>query len=139
MHLDCCAELYNHRSPRIGAVELTRTGAIRYIENEVNYPVINVDGCIVKDLETILGTGEGFYRAFKELTQINMVNKNIILFGFGKVGYGIYKTLANENANITICDVSEEKIQSAQNLKLKTINGKNGNEVNEALKTLTLL
>ncbi len=92
-----CAGSFSNLHPRIGAVELTRSGVHCYENAE--YPVYVADSGIIKRIETSLGTGDGFFRALKELgladlSENEMENsgfdgKKVVVFGSGKVGSGI--------------------------------------------------
>ena len=108
--LDCCAGLIELIHPRIGAVELTQTGSMRYKTFRGNYPVISIDESRVKKLETLLGTGDGFLRALLYFTQQNITNKKFILFGYGKVGHGICKALRPYTKQIIIIEKKPELI-----------------------------
>lgn len=83
--LDCGA-IYRHCSPHLGFVELTRTGALHYQNSEKI--VFNADDSSIKEIETSLGTGESFVRALTHL-DCAIEGRNIVLFGYGKVGRGI--------------------------------------------------
>ncbi|MEM9461700.1 MAG: DUF3293 domain-containing protein [Myxococcota bacterium] len=102
--LDVAGELYGKVEPRLGTVEITRTGSLRYRASTPTYPVIAVDDCRVKELETILGTGEGFVRSFIELTHESLTDKTVLVFGYGKVGKGIVRALRPHTDRVTIVD-----------------------------------
>ena len=128
IHLDCCAELTELNAPHFGAVELTQTGTHIYQKINLSYPVISVDDCQLKCLETI-GTGDAFVRAVQSLTNIQLTTKKIILFGYGKVGKGIINALKPYTDDIVIVekdekveeliknDVSKNKIISFSNIQ----------------------
>lgn len=103
VHLDCCAELLRLPKPRIGAVELTQTGSERYKATLLNYPVISVDDCKIKQFETI-GTGIAYVDALKQLTDHTLYDRKFMLFGLGKVGTGIVEALKLLTKNIVIVD-----------------------------------
>lgn len=113
-HLDCAAELMQRKSPRIGTVEITGTGTNKYGEAAIDYPVISIDMCEIKNLEGMLGTGEAFVRAFTEITKENITNRAFMIFGYGKVGKGIANYLKREGANITIVDLNATFLNQAQ-------------------------
>ena len=94
--------------PRLGAVEITRTGSIQYSQASVDYPVISVDDCQIKNLEAILGTGEAFVRAFQELTGEDISDREFLVIGYGKVGQGIAKALKKYTSKIWIAEISEK-------------------------------
>lgn len=113
-HLDCAAELISRVAPKIGTVEITGTGTNKYSKIEPDYPIISVDKSKIKSLETILGTGEAFVRAFKELTKEIITDKYFMVFGYGKVGKGIVQYLSNETHNIIVIDKQDAKVLEAQ-------------------------
>ena len=112
--LDCCGELLGQVIPRIGAVEITRTGAIRYGGQSLPYPVISVDDSKVKQLEAILGTGDAFVRAFQELTEEVIARRKFMVVGYGKVGQGIAHALRAYTQSIVIVDCHPDAIATAK-------------------------
>lgn len=84
--LDCAGQ-FSFCHPRIGFVELTRSGVQFFEKSE--YPVYVADSGIVKRIETILGTGDGYFRGLEQLGYRDFENKKLIVFGSGKVGCGI--------------------------------------------------
>lgn len=84
--LDCAGQ-FSFCHPRIGFVELTRSGVQFFEKSE--FPVYVADSGIVKRIETVLGTGDGYFRGLEKLGYGNFENKNLIVFGSGKVGCGI--------------------------------------------------
>lgn len=73
--------------PRLGFVELTRSGYEKYKNSEK--PVFLADGGRIKRIETFLGTGESFYRAMAQRGYADWVGKKLVIFGSGKVGSGL--------------------------------------------------
>lgn len=98
--LDCNA-IYRELQPRYGFAELTRSGAYHFAGTTA--PVINVDDSRIKAIETCLGTGEGFLRAMRFLNY-DVRNKNIVVFGCGKVGRGVVFYSGRAGANVTAVD-----------------------------------
>lgn len=82
-----CAGAFSFLSPRIGFVELTRSGADAY--RDKGLPVFFADGGRIKRIETCLGTGESFFRAMGYLGYNDWKGRKLVLFGCGKVGSGI--------------------------------------------------
>ena len=95
-----CAGCFAKCHPRIGFVELTRSGVQFYENAEV--PVYVADSGIVKRIETSLGTGEGYIRALAELGYKDVENKNCVVFGSGKVGTGIVLQLLRLGACVRV-------------------------------------
>lgn len=82
-----CAGAFAHLIPRIGYVELTRSGSDSYRQN--SRPVFFADGGKIKRIETCLGTGESYFRAMRQLGYDSWSGRRLVLFGCGKVGSGI--------------------------------------------------
>ena len=84
--LDCAGQ-FSFCKPRYGFVELTRSG-VQFFENS-EAPVYVADSGIVKRIETILGTGDGYFRGLEYFRSRDFEGKNLVVFGSGKVGCGI--------------------------------------------------
>ena len=88
-----CAGPFAELHPKIGFVELTRSG-VQYYKN-AKKPVYVADSGIVKRIETSLGTGDGYFRALEKLgfdknaSAAGFEGKKLVVFGSGKVGSGI--------------------------------------------------
>ena len=89
-----CAGPFAGLHPKIGSVELTRSG-VQYYKN-AKKPVYVADSGIVKRIETSLGTGDGYFRALEKLgfgaadaSGASFEGKKLVVFGSGKVGSGI--------------------------------------------------
>ena len=102
--IDCCAGLLDYTSPRLGAIELTQTGVVRYAQANTAYPVISVDDTELKKIETLFGTADGFVRGLHKLSKMSLRSKKYVLFGYGKVGHGIARTLAKLTPHIIIIE-----------------------------------
>lgn len=133
--LDCCADMLNKVDVKRGAVELTRTGSVVYEKTKTTYPVISADSSKLKNLETLLGTGDGFVRSFQQLTQQTLTNKHFVIFGFGKVGRGIAKAILEHSSQLTIIEPSTELLALAASKDLNAIRLSDKSAVEQALKT----
>ena len=87
-------------TPRLGYVELTRSGAEKYAA--AAKPVFFADGGRIKRIETCLGTGEGFYRAMEQLGHSDWAGKKLVVFGSGKVGSGLVFYAKQKGAHVTV-------------------------------------
>jgi len=102
--LDCAGQ-FSFCHPRIGFVELTRSGVQFFEKSE--FPVYVADSGIVKRIETILGTGDGCFRGLESLGYTDFENKKLIVFGSGKVGCGIALQGVQHGMKVaTVTDVS---------------------------------
>lgn len=98
-------------TPRIGACELTGSG--RYYYQDKDYPVILVDASRIKEIETAIGTGNGFMRAMQELGHEDWKGKRVVVFGLGKVGRGVAYYCRKEGALVTVVDSAEALLRNA--------------------------
>ncbi len=127
--LDCAGAFAKTKS-RLGYVELTRSG-LEYYENS-NKPVFLADEGKIKEIETILGTGESFIRALQSLGYTDLKGKNIVIFGYGKVGKGIAMYLKLAGAKLHIVD--NHQIVSIDS-DMEKIDYKNSEAIEKVLKT----
>lgn len=95
-----CAAAFSAWQPRIGFVELTRSGVEKF--SHVDKPVFLADNGRIKRIETCLGTGESYYRAMKQLGYDEWKGKKLVVFGSGKVGTGIIAYAHKLGARITV-------------------------------------
>ncbi len=134
IHLDCCGELADNIAPRIGSIELTQTGTNRYKELNPKYPVISVDDCDLKYLEALYGTGDGYIRAIKKNTDIDLHNKKFIVFGCGKIGKGVINAVLRYSDNIFVIDPDESALNFATARGIKSSYGKNISQIKSEIK-----
>lgn len=106
--LDCSGQ-FRELHPRLGAAELTRTGVHRYVHP--HHPVILADSGRIKRIETVLGTGESFFRALAQLGYQKLEGKELLIIGFGKVGQGILHYALKYGMNISVADILDVRGQ----------------------------
>ena len=85
-----------------GVSELTRTGFYHY--EKLDHKVFLADSSKIKTIETALGTGDGFLRAMRKLGHGDLADKKIVIFGCGKVGYGVAMYCAENGAEVYAVD-----------------------------------
>ena len=112
--LDCSAEIANIVKPRQGIIELTQSGTQIYRNLTTHVPIISVDDSKLKNLETFLGTAEGFLRAFKFFSPCPITHGPVVIFGYGKVGSGVAYSLLKETQDITVIDTSPKALEMAK-------------------------
>ena len=112
-----CAGTSRHIVSRCGYVELTRSG-LDYYENW-QQPVFSADSGVLKKLETVLGTGEGFLRAMRQLGYDDFNGRNVVVFGGGKVGRGVAHYAKTAGAAVTVIDL--QKVALPENIEF--VNG----------------
>ena len=110
-----CAGSFAGLHPKIGFVELTRSGVQHY--NGAKKPVYVADTGIVKRIETSLGTGDGYFRALEKLGYgESFEGKRLLVFGSGKVGSGIALQGVRRGCNVTVVtDLSRLNAQNSAN------------------------
>lgn len=138
--LDCGAELVENCHANKGIVELTRTGAMRYQQHtEFHVPIVSVDDTRLKCLETCLGTGEGVYRAITQIAETDLTNKNVLIFGFGKVGIGIAYYFSKITPNIIVAEADSERLKLIEQRGYQSIDARNAQEVEQAAEKSDLI
>lgn len=94
--------------PHAGVCELMRSGIYHYAKSPV--PVVLVDDSRIKEIETTLGTGDGFMRAMKKFGYADWKGRKVVIFGFGKVGRGVAYRCVKEGAAVTVVDRTDAGI-----------------------------
>lgn len=103
--LDCSGQ-FSHLQPTLGYVELTRSGVPRY--ERAHKPVFIVDFSRIKRLEAVLGTGDGFFRAMKQLGYDDFAGRPLLVVGYGKVGHGITYYARKYGMKVTVADAVDK-------------------------------
>ena len=116
--LDCAAS-FIHWNPRLGAVELTQSGVPKYASRKT--AVFVADSGRIKKIETCLGTGESYFRAMKQLGYADWRNKKIVIFGSGKVGFGLLSYAVANGANATVVTNLESVTENVRKLASEII------------------
>lgn len=117
--LDCAGQ-YNRLHPTLGFCELTRSGVARL--ERVPHPVIVADSGRIKCIETILGTGDGFFRALEQLGHSPEAGKSLLVVGYGKVGRGVVLQALRRGLCITVADVRDISDELPNGVKAIAIN-----------------
>lgn len=99
--LDCAGANADVKA-EYGYVELTRSGMYRY--RDCAQAVFLADDGRIKEIETALGTGDGFRRGMAHFGYGDFSGKRIVVFGCGKVGSGVVMYAALGNAGVTVVD-----------------------------------
>ena len=130
---DCildCGGAHARLTPRLGVVELTRSGYYHYESSKL--PVILVDDSRVKTIETCLGTGDGFMRGMEALGYNDWKGRNVVSFGYGEVGRGVAYYCHEKGAIVTAVDRTEVVVPEYVTLVDKNDCGKIQTVVKEA-------
>ena len=102
--LDCAGQ-FAFCHPKKGFVELTRSGVQFFEKSEL--PVYVADSGIVKRIETVLGTGDGFFRGLESMGFSDFEGKSLVVFGSGKVGCGI--ALHGVRRGMNVCTITNTR------------------------------
>ena len=119
MVLDCSGQ-FCELHPRLGAAELTRTGVHRYVHP--HHPVILADSGRIKRIETVLGTGESFFRALAQLGHTELEGKPLLIIGFGKVGRGVLHYALKNRMSVCVADVVDKSEDLPGNVRFVDAN-----------------
>lgn len=103
--LDCSGQ-FCELHPRLGSAELTRSGVHRYLHP--HHPVILADSGRIKLIETVLGTGESFFRALGQLGHTELAGKSLLIIGFGKVGRGVLYYALKNKMRVSVADIEDK-------------------------------
>lgn len=127
-----CAAAFSAWQPRLGFVELTRSGVEKFAH--VEKPVFVADNGHIKRIETCLGTGESYYRAMKQLGYDEWNGRKLIVFGSGKVGTGIIMYAHKLGAQVTVVTEPESVTEQVRRVATEIIDYRNSAEVAKAVK-----
>lgn len=104
--LDCAGANADIKT-EYGVSELTRSGFYQYQNRDKK--VFLADSSRIKSIETALGTGDGFLRALQKLGFGSLKGEKIIIFGCGKVGFGVAMYCAENGADVYAVDDWQER------------------------------
>ena len=126
--LDCSGQ-FCELHPRLGAAELTRTGVHRYVHP--HHPVILADSGRIKRIETVLGTGESFFRALAQLGHSELAGKALLIIGFGTVGRGVLYYALKNKMRVSVADVVDKGAELPGNVHF--INANDADALNASI------
>lgn len=122
-----CAAAFSTWQPRIGFVELTRSGVEKFANAEK--PVYLADNGRIKRIETCLGTGESYYRAMRQLGYDEWKDRKLVVFGCGKVGTGIIMYAHQLGARVTVVTDPESVTERIRRFAVEIIDYKDALKV----------
>lgn len=126
-----CAAAFCTLNPRIGFVELTRSGVSKY--GNKGCPVYVADSGRIKRIETCLGTGESYFRAMAELGYGQWKGKKIVIFGSGKVGTGLITYAHRYGCEISVVTRPSDITDRVRALCNRMIDASDGIAIAEAV------
>jgi adenosylhomocysteinase len=130
--IDNAGILGRMRTPK-GAIEVTRTGD--WVYESLSCPTISIDRSRLKYLEDYLGTGESFVRGWYHIRpNVPLLGKNIVLFGYGKVGKGVAVYSRKEGANVAVVDIHGDVVMKAQKEGFEAIGLQNKSQLKATLR-----
>ncbi|MDD3431589.1 MAG: hypothetical protein PHF38_06135 [Bacteroidales bacterium] len=129
--LDCAAS-FSHWKSRLGYVELTRSGFEQY--KALNKRVFLADNGKIKQIETLLGTGEAYFRAMKQLGYDQWKERKLVIFGSGKVGRGIAIHARKLGALVALVSDPEQTDQGLPAVEAECISFSDSQAVGRAVK-----
>ncbi|NET83049.1 MAG: hypothetical protein F6J94_14275 [Moorea sp. SIO1F2] len=135
---DICLDLYGELptliTPSQGVVELTKLDNDIYQSLDIPYPLISVDDSSLKNIETFYGTSKAFVKAFHQLTNESLVDKNLIIFGCGKVGKGLVNELLGLTKELVIVDKNPKILEQLRARGIKGLQAEDLDGIRAALK-----
>lgn len=126
--LDCAGQC-TRLTPSLGYCELTRSGAPRY--ERTRRPVFMVDDSRIKRIETMLGTGDSFFRALGQLGYADVAGRRLLVVGYGKVGRGIVHYACKYGMKVTVADIADKSSELPGDVSFVSVNDMEG--FNEAV------
>lgn len=126
-----CAGMCSHLHPSLGVAELTRTGAYRYERPSV--PVYMADAGCIKKIETVLGTGESFFRALSRAGYKDFEGKRLTVIGYGKVGRGIVLFARRFGMRVLVADVEDKSNELPSGTEFLHLGERASQEENEQI------
>ncbi|MCH8907408.1 MAG: hypothetical protein IH840_09995 [Candidatus Heimdallarchaeota archaeon] len=120
--IDCNA-LFVDAPPKLGVVEVTRSGIHKYANKIIDRIIINADASKTKLIETFLGNPKSVLRAIKKFIgepEEFLKNKTVAVIGFGKIGRGIAKEFQTY-CTLLVCDIADKALTKAGELGLSIV------------------
>lgn len=118
--LDCAGQ-FTRLHPTLGFCELTRTGVSRY-EHTLHHPIFVADCGKIKRLETMLGTGEGFFRALAQLGYDHVEGRRLLVVGLGKVGRGVVHYARRFGMTVIVADEIDKRGELPHDIDFVNVN-----------------
>lgn len=126
-----CAAAFALLSPRLGFVELTRSGVCKFSAKQC--PVYVADSGRIKRIETCLGTGESYFRAMAQLGHEDWQGKKLVVFGSGKVGTGLITYAHRYGCRVTVVTRPSDISDTVRSLCESVISADDGIAIAEAV------
>ena len=105
-----------------------------WINNDsVSKPVFIADSGRIKRIETCLGTGESYYRAMAQIGYKDWANKNLVVFGSGKVGTGLITYAHKMGAHVYVVTRPDDASDLVKSISVKVIDCHDAKQIEEVL------
>lgn len=112
IYVDVNAVLGREKPPKIAA-EVTRTGIHHY--RSIDCVVLSADDCKAKRIEGFFGTGDGFLRAWQQLSPNDeFAGKRMLQFGYGKIGRGVAHRSRKAGIEVVLVEADPRMRERAQ-------------------------
>ena len=131
IYIDVNAILGRVQAARFAA-EVTRTGIHHY--QKIPTTVISADDSLAKRIEGFFGTGDGFVRAWNKFCPVDPLgDKQLVQFGYGKIGRGIAFRARDAGARVSVVDTQAPKRQRAGEDGFAVVDGRPHEDLRETL------
>ena len=128
--LDCAAS-FRHWHARVGVVELTRSGVPYYEASRQR--VFVADGGRIKRIETMLGTGESYFRAMAALGYDSWQGRKLVIFGSGKVGIGLLTYAVRHGVRATVVTMPHTVTDVVRSMAAEVVDARDAAAVAQAV------
>jgi S-adenosylhomocysteine hydrolase len=128
-----CGGYFAGRTPRLGSVEVTRSGIHKYSDlDTIDFRLLDADNTKSKLIETFLGNPEAVERTFGLFIDQHLEyleNKLFAIIGFGKIGRGLAARF-RRHGEVLIVDINPQILDKASSLGYNTYLMTNSKEMN---------
>lgn len=123
-----CGGYFANNLPKIGSVEVTRSGIHKYNQiidksNNFNVQILSADDSKCKLIETFIGNPIAVLRGIETFVDPNVAeyleNRSVAIMGFGKIGSGLAR-LFRKYTNVLVIDNNPKVLERAETLGFET-------------------
>ncbi len=123
-----CGGYFAEHLPKIGSIEVTRSGIHKYneiIQSNPNFDVqvVSADDSKCKLIETFIGNPIAVLKGIETFVDPNVEeylrNRSVAIMGFGKIGSGLAR-LFRKYTDVLVLDINPKIIKKAVSLGFKT-------------------
>ncbi|MCE7735677.1 MAG: hypothetical protein GPJ54_12415 [Candidatus Heimdallarchaeota archaeon] len=123
-----CGGYFANSLPKIGSVEVTRSGIHKYNEiidksKNFNIQILSADDSKCKLIETFIGNPIAVLRGIEIFVNPNideyLKEKSVVIMGFGKIGSGLAR-LFRKYTGVLVLDINPRVLEKAEALGFET-------------------